>query len=285
MLGLKRNMLVFAILLTSLLLGIQAIHAAPTDCADGDIDACWARFYTADGPMGEEGRVYFRIFRACPDGIRIGIATNVQDNYTFYIKQYGGGEAPPFRLLTDETNVALNHYPAGVEIEFTNESAASYAGTTTVYYLKVFNVGWSEVFDSDYMDGIMIGSSDYGFSEDDTTGIVRAGDFEHCYTFNAPFEKFISPFVQCVKPGPHHSLTAVFGYYNRQRIDSIIPNGPYNYLKRIFGGLIQAELPTLFEPGIHYNAFSITADTHSFVWRLSGASAVASVFSPRCHKK
>jgi hypothetical protein len=221
---LKRNMLVFAILLTSLLLGIQVAHAAPT-CAEGNIDACWARFYVADGG-DEESRVYFRIFRACPDGIRIGIATNIADNYTFYIKQYGSGEAPAFRLLTEQTNVALNDYPEGVEIEFTDETATSYAGTTTVYFVKVFNVGWSEVFDSDYMDGIMIASLDYGYSEDDSTGIVRSGNFQHCYTFNAPFENFITPFVQCVITGRDGSLSAVFGYTNRQRIDSIIPNGP-----------------------------------------------------------
>src|SRR5690349_14959578 len=145
----KRNILVFAILLTSLLLGIQVTRAG--ECADGNLDACWARWYVPGGGKGEaESRVYFRIFRACPDGVRIGIATNIADNYTFYIKQFGSGEAPSFRLLTEPTNVALFPYPVGIEIEFTDETALAYNGTTTVYFMKIFNVGWSEVFDSDY---------------------------------------------------------------------------------------------------------------------------------------
>jgi len=262
------------------LLGIQTAYAG--DCADGNTDACWARFYTANGPMGEEGRVYFRIYKACQDGIRIGIATNIQENYTFYIKQFGNGEAPPFRLLTQQTDVTLNDYPEGVEIEYTDEAATDYAGTTTVYFVRVFNVGWSEVFDSDYMDNIMIASPDYGYSEDGPDGIVRSAEFDTCYTYNAPFDTLVAPFVQCVTRERDGRLTAVFGYYSRIRVDSIIPDGPYNSLKRLFGGLLKADVPTVFEPGIHYNAFRFSAATPGLIWQVAGRRAAASILSPRC---
>src|SRR6188474_1321376 len=129
MLKWKQVSIVFVVLLTSLLLRIQVTQAAA--CADGDVDACWARFYVAGD--NDESRVYFRIFRACPDGIRIGIAANVVDEYEFYIKQFGSGESPPFRLLTEPTTVQLNDYPAGVDIETTSEVATEFTEVATVY--------------------------------------------------------------------------------------------------------------------------------------------------------
>lgn len=273
--------IVFAILLTTLALGVPAARAAA--CADGDIDACWARFYLPGGD--DDSRVFFRIYRACPDGIRIGIATTDAEEYEFYIKQYGGAENPPFRLLTEPTTVTLNDYPLGVDIEWTDESASGFAGVATVYFVKVFNVGWSEVFDANYTDAIMIASPDYGYSEDDPTGIVRSGEFDTCYTFNAPFENFVAPFVQCVIPGRDGTLSAVFGYYNRTRYDSLIPAGPYNRVSRPF-----TTAPLLFTPpaeldrGIHYNAFRVSGRSFAYIWTIAGASARATWFSPRCSR-
>jgi hypothetical protein len=279
MLKWKQVSIVFVMLLTSLLLRIQVTQAAA--CADGDVDACWARFYVAGD--SDESRVYFRIFRACTDGIRIGIATNIVDEYEFYIKQYGSGENPQFRLLTEPTTVQLNDYPAGIDIEATDESASGFTEVATVYFVKVFNVGWSEAFDPDYTDGIMIGSTGYGYSEDDGTGIVRSGDFDTCWTYNAPFENFVAPFVQCVVPGPNGTLSAVFGYYNRLRYDAIIPAGPYNSIARPFN---TAPLPFIppsnFERGVHYNAFRVSGTALSYTWTVEGASARATRLSPRC---
>ena len=232
--------------------------------------------------MGEEGRVYFRIYKACQDGIRIGIAANYVDDYTFYIKQYGGGEAPPFRLLTDQTHVNLNHYPEGTDIEYTDETASGYGGIHTVYFVKVFNVGWSEAFDSDYMDGIMIASPDYGYTEDDATGIVRSGEFDTCYTFNAPFDTLIAPFAQCVIPEPGGKLTAVFGYTYDDRSTAVIPNGANNFLSQVSGAPLKGMTPSWFEYGTHYNAFRFTAPSTGVTWQLEGASATATLASPRC---
>ncbi|MBL8166021.1 MAG: hypothetical protein JNJ61_28815 [Anaerolineae bacterium] len=276
--GLRRLSLVLVFAL--LLLATRAEVTRAAACADGDDDACWARFYLPGAE--DDSRVYFRIYRACEDGIRIGIASNVADEYEFYIKQYGSGENPPFRLLTEPTTVQLNNYPAGVDIEWTDEAASGFAGVDTVYYLRVFNVGWSEVFDSDYMDGIMIGSTDYGYSEDDATGIVRSGDFENCWTFNAPFDALITPFVQCVRPGPNGSLTVIFGYYNRLRQDSIIPEGPYNRLSRLFNiGNEQFDPITEFRPGFYFNALRVSAGGAT-IWTIAGRSAIASLYSRRC---
>lgn len=279
MLKLKQISIVFAMLLTSLLLRIQVTQAAA--CADGDIDACWARWYVAGDD--DDSRVYFRIFRACQDGIRIGIATNVVDEYEFYIKQYGGAENPQFRLLTEPTTVQLNDYPAGVDIETTSEVATEFTEVATVYFVKVFNVGWSETFDPDYTDGIMIGSTGYGFSEDDATGIVRSGDFDTCWTYNAPFENFVTPFVQCVVPGPNGTLSAVFGYYNRTRYDAVIPAGPYNTISRPHNTApLPFTPPSNFDRGIHYNAFRVSGQALSYIWTVEGASARATRLSPRC---
>lgn len=279
MIGIKRIAFIVVSLLTMLLLQSQMTHAAA--CADGDDDACWARFYVPGND--DDSRVYFRIFRACPDGIRIGIAANVVDEYEFYIKQYGSGQNPAFRLLTEPTTVALNDYPRGVDIEWTGESGNGFAGTDIVYFLKVFNVGWSEVFDPEYTDGIMIASPDYGYSEDDASGVVRSGDFDLCYAFNAPFENYVAPFVQCVTPGQNGTLTAVFGYYNRTRYEAIIPNGPYNRVKsRFLTAPIAASPPTLFERGVHFYAFRVTGAPLAFTWKVEGANARATLRSPRC---
>lgn len=277
--GLKRFAFIFVVLLTTLVVQTQRTQAAA--CADGDDDACWARFYVPGD--GDDSRVYFRIFRACPDGIRIGIATNMVDEYEFYIKQYGSGQNPPFRLLTEPTTVILNDYPQGLDIEWTGESGSGFGGVDTVYFLKIFNVGWSEVFDSDYTDGIMIASTDYGYSENDATGVVRSADFDLCWTYNAPFENFVAPFVQCVIPGRNGTLSAVFGYYNRTRFDGIIPVGPYNQVKSRFTDTpLPFQPPTYLARGIHYNAFRVTGVPLGFAWTVEGASARATLRSPRC---
>ena len=216
-------------------------------------------------------------------GIRIGIATNIADEYEFYIKQYGGAENPQFRLLTQPTTVALNDYPQGVDIETTDETASGFTEVATVYFVKVFNVGWSEVFDPAYTDGIMIASTDYGYSEDDATGIVRSGEFDTCYTYNAPFENFVAPFAQCVIPGRDGTLTAVFGYYNRTRYDAIIPGGPYNKVTRPFNTTpLPFTPPSNFDRGIHYNAFRVTGKALALTWTIEAASARATLLSPRC---
>jgi hypothetical protein len=280
--GLKRIGIVFAIVIPMLLLGIQITHAA-VSCADGNIDACWARFYVAGNGDGTEDMVFFRIYQACPDGVRIGIASNTADEYEFYVKQYGSDQNPQFRLLTEPTTVHLNHYPLGTSIEYTSEIASAYQGMVTVYYVRVFNVGWSETFDDDYDDQIILASTGYGYDEDTSLGAVRFREFDNCYSYHSPFDTLVNPSVQCVMPGPNGSLTAVFGYDNQTHYDSIIPNGPYNSVRRT--GSSSPPLtspPTFFAPGIHDNAFRITGTGQGFNWTLEGASATATVLSPRC---
>src|SRR5262245_53659548 len=112
----NRKLLILLGVFVLLLLPAAAMSA--DECADGDIDACWTRYYA--GGETDESKVYFRIFRACQGGLRIGIAANMVDSYEFYVKQYGSGQSPAFRLLTEPTTVNLTHYPAGVNIEWTS---------------------------------------------------------------------------------------------------------------------------------------------------------------------
>jgi hypothetical protein len=276
----KRFVIVLAVML------VVAAHNNITragECSDGNIDACWARFYAAGGNPSNESRVYFRIFKACQDGIRIGVAANIVDEEEIYVKQYGSGENPPFRLLTSLTTVPLTHYPGGQSIEWTSEQADSYNGVATVYYMKVVNLGWSELFDSDYIDSVMLASSGYGYSENDSTGIVRSDDFENCKLFtNPPYRPGLSPFVQCVASS-NGNLTALFGYYNYTGYDTIIPLGQFNKITRFLLPFpVTYSQPTYLEQGLHYNVVAVNAKTQSFSWKLGGVISTAPASSKPC---
>jgi hypothetical protein len=279
-----KRWLVTASVVMVALLSIQTTRAV--DCAGGNIDACWARFYAPGDGSGEESRVYFRIFKACQDGMQIGVAANIVDNYDIYIKQYGGGQSPPFRLLTETTTIPLTSMPAGVSIEWTAETADSFAGLTTVYYMKIINIGWSESFDSNYAQEVMIASPSYGFSQDGPEGIVRAQEFQNCKLFTRPFFRpSLAPFVQCVIDGRGNTLTAVFGYYNYTGYDTIIPKGPYNRISQFGIKLpVAANQPTYLEKGLHYNVVTVTKDTFSLTWKLGTVSRTATAFSLPCRR-
>lgn len=267
----------------ALLIGFQTAHAG--ECSDGDISACWARFYAEGGSPGNESRVYFRIFKSCSDGMRIGIATNMVDDYDFYIKQYANDQSPQWRLLTGITNVALDPVPGGVAIEMTGETATNYGGMETVYFMKIFNVGWSKSFNSNYTS-MALASQNYGFSEDDVTGVVRGSVLENCKLFSRPFiTPWLAPIAQCYIPGRHNTFTAVFGYYNNTGYDTIIPKGPYNRISLPFPSrAVPQPQPTFFETGVHYNVVSLAGSHYALTWKLGGTSRTVSLLSPQCRK-
>ncbi len=282
MFQLKRWLVLVSVLMV-VVLSIQTTRAA--ECADGNTDACWARFYAAGGSPDNESRVYFRIFKACQDGMQIGIATNMVDNYDFYIKQFGSAQSPQWRLLTELTNVALDPVPGGVDIEYTDETASGFVGVHTVYFMKIFNVGWSEAFNASYTT-LALASQDYGFSENDSTGVVRAETLQNCRLFTHPFFRpSLAPFVQCVIDGRGNTLTARFGYYNYTGRDTIIPKGFYNRLWKFGIGLpVIADQPTFLEKGLHYNVVTVTQNTLSITWKLGTVSRTATAFGFPCRR-
>jgi hypothetical protein len=109
------------------------------------------------------------------------------------------------------------------------------------------------------------------------------GDFEDCHTYNAPFDTLVAPDV-CVIHEHNGSLTAVFSYTNYNRVDSIIPNGPYNQLMQLSGAPLRATVPTYFEMGLHRGVLRYNTREPGVIWQLEGLRAVATGASPPCPK-
>src|SRR5262245_39507645 len=99
-------------------LNLSAVSAQGSigSCTEATLDGCWSRFYAAGGSPGNESKIYFRIYQACLDGMRIGVAANIVNSDNIYIKQYGSDQSPPFRVLTEMVTIPLDPYPAGVLI-------------------------------------------------------------------------------------------------------------------------------------------------------------------------
>jgi hypothetical protein len=276
------------LVLTAILVLIGLLPAAQPVAADGFCPAnnpsgCWARWYTdGDPPPGEPALTFYRIYRACKDGIRIGIASNGKNSETIYVTQFGAGQNPQFRQLIDNTDILLQSFPAGLTIEAASETGSGNTQTFTVYYLKIISLGWKTPPSAAYGDNLQLQTPSV------IGNIVQNRDMEDCNIFGSfaafpPDQQPLQPFAQCfaINQG---ELTVVFGYTNNTRFDAIIPHGRYNWVTAGFFRLRQPQ-PTYFEPGRHFNAFRVSVPYYGWnpaVWKLGGLLAALTPSTPRC---
>jgi hypothetical protein len=98
---------------------------------------------------------------------------------------------------------------------------------------------------------------------------------------NTPVYKNIKPFVNCATNNGNGTVTAFFGYTNRNDYDVDIPIGEEN---RFFPAPKGRGQPHLFKPGRHNNAFSVTFDESllGLIWYVDGNVTAAWIGSPPC---
>ncbi len=85
----------------------------------------------------------------------------------------------------------------------------------------------------------------------------------------------LSPVLERVLDNENGSFTAWFGYLNPNDEAVTIAIGPENsFTYQGTGGLDKSQ-PTIFEPGRHVDAFTVTFDGSNLVWHLDGKTATA----------
>jgi hypothetical protein len=89
----------------------------------------------------------------------------------------------------------------------------------------------------------------------------------------------VRPFLDCVAKIPGRKFVAWFGYDNANDVAVGIPVGRQN---NISPGSANLRQTTVFLPGRHPRAFSITFQGDDLVWWLNGGRATASRRSPPC---
>lgn len=107
----------------------------------------------------------------------------------------------------------------------------------------------------------------------------------------APAVAGVRPFVDCVRPGDE-TMEVVFGYVNGGASTVTITDGPNNFMAPNPGGSYSSLHPTVFAPGMHRRAWTLTvpyptggtssAPAAAVSWIVSNRPATAYAHSETC---
>lgn len=273
--------------LLTLTLPAQSLLASDT-CTVMDDSGCWARYYGAGtNPDGEPGKVFYRLIRACQDGVQVAIANDAVNTATIYATQYSGVLVPHVRKLMEPTVITLNPIPGGEVIQSQAEGGDGTIFDATIYYKRIINFGYLNSPSAAYGNDIFL--EDTGYGQPSNIGLGLSVNLENCYLF--PVIKNVGighnslvPTVVCAINTAGPSVKYRFGYQNNTGYDAVIPVGQHNVFTSN-GAFTYAsqKLPKVFPVGTSLNAMTREALGTSISWTLGNTTRSSATFIlPTC---
>lgn len=89
----------------------------------------------------------------------------------------------------------------------------------------------------------------------------------------------LAPIVECIWDNGDGTYSIAWGYDNPSTDTLTIDFGAKN---KISGGADDQGQGTVFEPGLHHNAFVTTVSSPSRTWTLGNSKAISSASTPAC---